>query len=77
MELLPPGPAATRLGVSTRTLARWVADGYVQQGVHFWCGPHPNSPRRWDTNAVLELQQLPTNSGIVSDNGVAKMVGST
>lgn len=49
-----PSVAAAMLGVSQRTLARWVQAGYATPGVHFVQGPFRNSPRRW------KLEALPT-----------------
>jgi len=60
MHLLPPGAAAAALGLSTRTLARWVACGYLRCGEHYLQGPHANSPRLWDVPAVRAWLALPS-----------------
>lgn len=50
--LLPTGKAALQTGISKRTLTRWIELGWVEEGEHFFRGPHPRSPHRWDVTAL-------------------------
>ena len=52
-QLLRTGEACAELGISKRSLNRWVAAGLLESGRHFVHGLTPRSPRRWDV-AVVE-----------------------
>lgn len=51
------------LGVSTRTLHRWISEGILIEGLHFRRGLTATSPFRWDTEAaekaIRDFRQLP------------------
>jgi len=60
MALLPTPAAAVALGLSTRTLLRWRAHGWLVAGAHWHQGPHPNSTLRWDVATIRATQLTPT-----------------
>jgi hypothetical protein len=60
---VPTGRAVALSGISSSTLARWVAQGLLEQGREFRNGLTPTSPRRWNLAAlearIEQLRKLP------------------
>ena len=54
-KLLSTGRLVDALGVSKRTLHRWIQSGIAKEGTHYLRGMYPRSPHRWDINAMEQL----------------------
>ena len=52
---MPTGRAKLALGVSARTLHRWIDIGLAKEGEHFLRGMTTRSPHRWDIDAMERL----------------------
>jgi len=63
VEWVPTGRAVALSGLSSSTLARWVAPGLLEQGREYRNGLTPTSPRRWNLAAlesrIEQLRKLP------------------
>ena len=54
-RLLSTGRAIDALGLSRRTLHRWISNGIAKEGTHFFRGLYQRSPHRWDVEALEQL----------------------
>jgi len=52
------------IGVSRRTLHRWINEGILEEEHHFWRGLTSKSPLRWNVKSVeariQSFRQLPS-----------------
>ena len=54
MRYLPTPRAVEILGRSMQSLIRYARAGFLTPGVHFFKGPHQNSPITWDVERCQE-----------------------
>lgn len=51
-QLVKTSKACELIGVSRRTLHRWISEGILEEDQHFWRGLTSKSPHRWDVKSV-------------------------
>lgn len=65
---LPTGLTVASIGISKSTLHRWKNSGLLVEGTHFRYGLTPNSPNRWNPEAIEQAIQthraLPNRPGL-------------
>ena len=51
-QLVKTSKACEMIGVSRRTLHRWINEGILEEEHHFWRGLTRRSPLRWNVKSI-------------------------